>query len=82
MSNTGPEASQEKSFESINIDQHWPRGLRKSFGFSIFFPYKCMGTVQMQTLPPYKKKVKCQCTIIILSTVDLLCPMICTKIQP
>ena len=41
--------------------------------------YKSIGK---QTWPRHKK-VKCQCTTIILATlVDLLSPMICAKIQP
>ena len=47
--------------------------------FSTFFPYKCIGK---QTWP-CSKKVKCQCTTIILSIlVDLQSPMIYAKIQP
>ena len=42
-------------------------------------PYKCIGK---QTWP-LLKKVKRQCTTIILATlVDLPSPMICAKIQP
>ena len=65
-----PERLQMKS------EQHWPRGHLK---FSAFFPYKCIGK---QTWPRLKK-VKYQCTTIILATlVDLLSPMIYAKIQP
>ena len=52
---------------------------RSRLKFSTIFPYKCMGK---QTWPR-RKKVKCQCTTIILATlVDLLSPMIYAKIQP
>ena len=47
--------------------------------FRCFFPYKC---IRKQTWP-CRKKVKCQCIIIILATlVDTLSPMIYAKIQP
>ena len=71
----------------IKIEQHWSRGFRgevfwNSQHFShtnVWCPYKCIGK---QTLPR-RKKVKRQCTIIILATlVDLPSLMICAKIQP
>ena len=52
---------------------------RGSFEILNIFPYKCIGK---QTWP-YRKKVKCQCTTIILATlVGLPSPMIHAKIQP
>ena len=52
---------------------------RSRLKFWIFFPYKC---IKKQTWP-HGKKVKCQCTTIILATlVDLQFPMIYVKIQP
>ena len=55
--------------------------------FSTFFPYKCMGTIQINAqgskLDFTVKKVKHQHTTIILAIlVDLLFQMICAKIQP
>ena len=52
---------------------------RSRLKFWTFFPYKC---IRKQNWP-YRKKVKCQCTTIILATlVDLLFPMTYVKIQP
>ena len=52
---------------------------RSRLKFWIFFPYKC---IRKQNWP-HGKKVKCQCTTIILATlVDLKFPMIYVKIQP
>ena len=52
---------------------------RSRLKFWIFFPYKC---IRKQNWP-YRKKVKCQCTTIILATlVDFPFPMISAKIQP
>ena len=52
---------------------------RSRLKFWIFFPYKC---IRKQNWP-HCKKVKCQCTTIILATlVDLQFPMIYVKIQP
>ena len=71
----------------IKFEQHWPRGFRgevvsNSQHFShtyVWCPYKCIGK---QTWPR-RKKIKRQCTTIILATlVDLWSPMICAKIQP
>ena len=71
----------------MKFEQHWPRGFRgeviwNSQHFShtnVWCPYKCIGK---QTWPQHKK-VKRQCTTIILATlVDLSSPMICAKIQP
>ena len=71
----------------MKFEQHWPRGFRgevvwNSQHFShtnVWCPYKCIGK---QTWPP-RKKVKRQCTTIILATlVDLSSPMICAKVQP
>ena len=71
----------------IKFEQHWPRGFRGEAVWSsqhfthtnVWGPYKCIGK---QTWP-CRKKVKRQCTTIILATlVDLLFPMICAKIQP
>ena len=71
----------------IKFEQHWPRGFRGEvvwnsqhfFHTNVWCPYKCRGK---QTWPRCKK-VKCQCTTIILTTsVDLLSPLICAKIQP
>ena len=60
--------------------QNWPRGSRGGrLKFWIFFPYKC---IKKQNWP-HGKKVKCQCTTIILAIlVDLQFPMIYVKIQP
>ena len=71
----------------MKFEQHWPRGFRgevvwNSQHFShtnVWRPYKCIGK---QTWPR-RKKVKCQCTTIILAIlVDLPSPMIYAKIQP
>ena len=73
----------------IKFEQHWPRGFRgevvwNSQHFShtnvhVWCPYKCIGR---QTWPRHKK-VKHQCTTIILATlVDFSSPRICAKIQP
>ena len=52
---------------------------RSCLKFWICFPYKC---IRKQNWP-HGKKVKCQCTTIILATlVDLQFPMIYVKIQP
>ena len=52
---------------------------RSCLKFWTFFPYKC---IRKQNWP-YRKKVKCQCTTIILATlVALPFPMIYAKIQP
>ena len=52
---------------------------RSRLKFWIFFPYKC---IRKQNWP-HGKKVKCQCTTIILATlIDLQFPMIYVKIQP
>ena len=52
---------------------------RSCLKFWTFFPYKC---IRKQNWP-YRKKVKCQCTTIILAIlVALLFPMIYAKIQP
>ena len=52
---------------------------RSRLKFWTFFPYKC---IRKQNWP-YRKKVKCQCTTIILATlVDLLFLMIYVKVQP
>ena len=51
---------------------------RSRLKFWTFFPYKCTRKQNW----PYRKKVKCQCTTIILATlVDLLFPMIYVKVQ-
>ena len=67
LSITDPEAPEEVIWNS----QH--------FSYTnVWCPYKCIGK---QTWPR-RKKVKCQCTTIILATlVDLSSPMICAKIQ-
>ena len=53
--------------------------MEKSFEFSTFFPYKCMGSIQMHR---EVKKIERQYTTIILAIlVDLPSPMICAKIQ-
>ena len=71
----------------MKFEQHCPRGFRgevvwNSQQFShtnLWCPYKCIGK---QTWPP-RKKVKRQCTTIILATlVDVLSLMICAKVQP
>ena len=72
----------------MKFEQHWPRGFREviwnSKHFSntnVWCPYKCIGK---QTWP-HRKKVKFQCTTIILAIlVDLSSPMIhvWAKIQP
>ena len=64
----GPEASEEKLFEILNI-------------FYIQM-YGADTNAEKQTWP-CRKKIKCQCTTIILLTlVDLPSPMIYAKIQP
>ena len=58
---------------------------RSRLKFSTFFPYKCMIPIQMhrEQIWPRRKKVKRQCTTIILAIlVDLSSPMICAQIQP
>ena len=58
---------------------------RSHLKLSTVFPYKCMGPMQTYTEAtwPRRKKVKWQCTAIILAIlVDLPSPMICAKIQP
>ena len=71
----------------VKFKQHWPRGFRgevvwNSQHFShtnVWSPHKPIGK---QTWPRHKK-VKRQCTTIILATlVDLPSLMICAKIQP
>ena len=64
----------------MKFEQNWLRGSRGGrLKFWTFFPYKCTRKQNW----PYRKKVKCQCTTIILATlVDLLFPMIYAKIQP
>ena len=71
----------------LKFEQHWPRGFRwEAVWNSQFFshtyvwgPYKCIGK---QTWPR-RKKVKHQCTTIILATLeDLSSRMIRAKIQP
>ena len=53
--------------------------MRSCLKFWTFFPYKCRRKQNW----PYRKKVKCQCTTIILAIlVALLFPMIYAKIQP
>ena len=70
----------------MKFEQHWPRGFRGGrLKFSTFFPYKCMVPIKMhrEANLPRRKKVKRQCTAIILAIlVDLSSPMICAKIQP
>ena len=71
----------------MKFEQHWPRGFRgevvwnsKHFSHTkVWCPYKCIGK---QTWPR-RKKVKRQCTTIILAIlVYLSSPMIYAKIQP
>ena len=71
----------------MKFEQHWPRGFRGEviwnyqhvFHANVWGPYR---NIQEQTWPR-RKKVKRQCTIIILATlVDFPFPMICAKIQP
>ena len=71
----------------MKYEQYCPRGFREEVVWNsqyfshtnVWFPYKCRGK---QTWPR-RKKVKRQCTTIILATlVDLSSPMICAKIQP
>ena len=63
-----PEASEEKSFKIIN-----------SFSIQIYRAH----TTAYGSKRPSRKKVKQQCTTIILATlVDLPSPMICAKILP
>ena len=55
------------------------------YEFSTFFPYKCIGPIQMhgKQIWPCRKKVKCQRrTIILANLVDLLSPRICAKVRP
>ena len=69
LSNISPEASEEKPFEIIN----------NFFHTNVWGPYKC---IQKQTWPR-RKKVKCQCMIIILATlIDRQFQMIYANIQP
>ena len=64
----GAALDSEKLFEILNI-----------FPIQMWGQYECIGK---QTWP-HRKKVKCQCTTIILATlVDLLSPKIWAKIQP
>ena len=71
----------------IKFEQHWPRDFRVEVVWNfqhfshtnVWSPYKCIGK---QTWPCHKK-VKRQCTTIILATLEALSfPMICAKIQP
>ena len=71
----------------MKFEQHWPRGFRGKaiwnyqhfFHTNVWGPYKC---IQKQTWPR-RKKVKCQCMTIILSTLeDRPFQMIYAKIQP
>ena len=62
----------------MKFEQNWPRGSREEVVWNSehFFPYKC---IRKQNWP-YHKKVKCQCTTIILATlVDLQFTMIYVK---
>ena len=69
----------------MKFEQHWPRGFRGShLKLSTFFPYKCMGPIQMHTEANFTSplKVKFPCTTIILATlVGLLSLIICAKFQ-
>ena len=71
----------------MKFAQHWPGGFRgkaiwkyqQFFHTNVWGPYKC---IQKQTWPR-RKKVKCQCMIIILATfVDRPFQMIYANIQP
>ena len=71
----------------MKFEQCWPRGFRGEviwnyqhfYHTNVWGPYKC---IWKQTWP-HCKKVKRQCTTIILATlVDLLFLMLCAKIQP
>ena len=71
----------------LQFEQHWPRGFRGEIFWNyqyfvhtnVWGPYKC---IQKWTWS-CRKKVKHQCTTIILATlVDLPSLMICAKIQP
>ena len=68
LSNIGQEASEEKSFEILNI-----------FPIQMYGTHtNAYGSKQ-----PCHKKITCQCTTIISATLlDLLSPMICVKIEP
>ena len=56
--------------------------IEKLFEILNIFPILIYGAHTMQTWPRHKK-VKCQCTTIILAIlIDLLSPMICVKTQP
>ena len=63
----------------MKFEQHWPRGSRgEVVGNSQHFSY-----TNAQGRRPCCKKVKCQCTTIILAIlIDLPSPMIYAKIQP
>ena len=64
----------------MKFEQHWPTGPRGEVVWNSehFSPYKC---TRKQTWP-CRKKIKCQCTTIILATlVDLPFPMRYAKIQ-
>ena len=61
----------------MKFEQHWPRG--SIWNSELFFPYKSKGK---QTWP-HRKKIKCQCTTIVLVIlVYLLSLIIYAKIQP
>ena len=68
------------------FEKHWSSSFRGCrLNFSTFFPYKCMGPIQMHreaNLTCRKKMVKRQRMIIISPTlVDLSSLMICAKLQ-
>ena len=63
----------------MKFEHHWSGDFRGEVQMYTWGPYKC---IKKQTWPCHRK-VKCQCTNIILSTlVDLPSPIICAKIQP
>ena len=66
---------------SIQLDY---RGDVQNMNSQHFFPYKCIGPIQMhgKQIWPCRKKVKCQRrTIILAILVDLLSLRICTKVR-
>ena len=67
---------------SIQLDY---RGDVQNINSQHFFLYKCIGPIQMhgKQIWPCRKKIKCQCTTIILALlVDLLSPRIYAKVRP
>ena len=69
----------------IKFRFNWIIEEMSKYELSKFFPYKCIGPIQMhgKQIWPSRKKVKCQRrTIILAILVDLLSPRICAKTRP